>query len=558
MIQTQLTAAAIAQRRTLIVWGAVGAAALALRLLLLDGSPLDAQEARSVLPAWQAAQGLPVDQSTGLEHPLFTSLVTLVFWLFGSSDVSARLVPALAGTVASLTPVLLAPLLGPGAALVAGVLVASCPLAIELSRRADPASLTTLCVALAFVSAVRFGWDRPRWAPWLFAGALGAGMASGGATIVALVLAGLAGATASALWSEQGSPRLPWLDYEQARGPALLGAGVAVVAATGGLFDLRGLGFLFGDVWGQAGRLLLQPTLSGWQGFAFLAYTGPLAALAMVGIVLGVKARDRFIVSLAVWFGLLVSVMILAHAEQATALLLPVLPAALLAGCGTAAWQGSFSRPRLGEPGISAMSVTVVAAALAVLGIADSFGAGRPFTRFAFIVVAVLLALGWLWPRAWRAGDGRPALGILALGAYGLMAISTIGRVSFAGSPLGSEPLRLEATQPGFRDLFAELTLAASLDPTVRLVIASGPTDVARWYGRSLTQAPPGSSNAFVISASDQPGGQLVPSGGKRAPATVRTTVNPPELNLLGIGRWLISRGGLLQAQPSDVIVTRV
>jgi hypothetical protein len=32
---------------------------------------------------------------------------------------------------------------------------------------------------------------------------------------------------------------------------------------------------------------------------------------------------------------------------------------------------------------------------------------------------------------------------------------------------------------------------------------------------------------------------------------------NPSELNLLGIGRWLISRNGLFQPQSADVIVTR-
>src|SRR5206468_7599399 len=105
-----------------------------------------------------------------------TSLTTFVFWLFGASDVTARFIPALAGAAIALTPAILPPFCGPGARVVAGTLLATSPLAVELSRRADPASLTILCVALVFVSVLRFGWDRPRWAPWVFAGALGAGL----------------------------------------------------------------------------------------------------------------------------------------------------------------------------------------------------------------------------------------------------------------------------------------------------------------------------------------------------------------------------------------------
>ena len=149
-------------------------------------------------------------------------------------------------------------------------------------------------------------------------------------------------------------------------------------------------------------------------------------------------------------------------------------------------------------------------------------------------------------------------MGIVAAGAYAIIAISTIGRVSFGGSPLGSEPLRLEATQPALRDFFAELTLTASVDPTVHLAIQSGPAAVARWYGRGLAPAPPGAAGSVVISAADQVTGQLTASGARRVPATVRSTVSLSELNLLGIGRWLMSRNGLLQPQLADVIVTRV
>ncbi|HEY3118479.1 MAG TPA: glycosyltransferase family 39 protein, partial [Chloroflexota bacterium] len=293
MIQAQLARSVLAERRSWITWGGILTLALTLRLALLDLAPLDSIEAGLVLPAWQAAQALPVDLSVGPQSPLFTSLTTLVFWLFGASDVTARLIPALAGAALAVTPALLPPFCGPWARVAAGALLATSPLALELSRRADPASLTILCVALVFGAVLRFGWDRPRWAPWLFAGALGAGLASQGGTVIALILAAVAGFIAGALWSDQEPWQLPMIDYGRARGPALFGVAAAVVAATCGLFDLRGLGFLAGDVWGQAATLLLRPALSGWQLFSLLAYAAPLLALAVLEIVWGIRAKDR-------------------------------------------------------------------------------------------------------------------------------------------------------------------------------------------------------------------------------------------------------------------------
>src|SRR5439155_3858326 len=74
MIQAQLSPPVLAERRVWIIWGVIFALALTLRFALLDLAPLDSIEAGLVLPSCQAAQALPVDESVGLQSPLFTSL----------------------------------------------------------------------------------------------------------------------------------------------------------------------------------------------------------------------------------------------------------------------------------------------------------------------------------------------------------------------------------------------------------------------------------------------------------------------------------------------------
>jgi len=114
-------------------WVCVVAIGLALRLLLLDRLPLSEDEARFAFPAWQGFQGLLDGSLVDVGAPLLSNALALLFWLFNASDVTARLLPALAGASLPLTPLILRSTIGWRAALIAGVLLAVTPSAVATS-----------------------------------------------------------------------------------------------------------------------------------------------------------------------------------------------------------------------------------------------------------------------------------------------------------------------------------------------------------------------------------------------------------------------------------------
>jgi 4-amino-4-deoxy-L-arabinose transferase-like glycosyltransferase len=127
----------------IVLWGLLLVIALGLRLLRLDAAPLNAIEARGALAAWRFANGQGAPATAGYSPLLFSSQ-WFTFLVLSASDLSARLLPALAGTALALTPALLREQLGRVAALLAGGLLALSPTALTLSRTASGDVLVAL------------------------------------------------------------------------------------------------------------------------------------------------------------------------------------------------------------------------------------------------------------------------------------------------------------------------------------------------------------------------------------------------------------------------------
>lgn len=113
---------------------ALSTAAFLLRFIALDGVPLNSAEAQQALAAFNSSQGLA---STFTGSPLLFTANTLVFALFTASDLTARLLPALAGTALVLLPILFRRYLGRTGALVASALLAFSPSLVLFSRTLD-------------------------------------------------------------------------------------------------------------------------------------------------------------------------------------------------------------------------------------------------------------------------------------------------------------------------------------------------------------------------------------------------------------------------------------
>jgi predicted membrane-bound mannosyltransferase len=145
--------AQLAKRPELLAWLAVLGLALALRFHDLGGMPLDPGEASLAMEAYSATgpgRGWGAGESA---HPALASGLSTIFYLFGASDASARLVSALAGwaTVGALWWTRTS--IGAYGALGAAALLAVSPSHIDLSRSATPAALTGLSLTVVVLIA---------------------------------------------------------------------------------------------------------------------------------------------------------------------------------------------------------------------------------------------------------------------------------------------------------------------------------------------------------------------------------------------------------------------
>lgn len=542
---------------------AVGLAAGALRLVGLELIPLDSREARVAVSAWQNALGHTAEAWVPTDGRLWPNLLVATFWLFGASDASARLIPALAGTATCVAPFMLSPLVGKRATMVAAIILGLSPIGVEASRRADPAALSGSLMLIVVYATLRLASNRPYWAPWLLAGGMGLALVHEPATVVGIATALLAAAAVGSFgeidW-RLAAARL-WHGLRSAPGPVLLGVGFAVLSATGGLMDLRGLGYLFGDLWGALPDVILPSTVSVGYVFGVITGGGPIVALAICELARSIRTHDRFDWFLGVWAGLLLTLGLTGRASGLSFALLPTLPLALLAGRFVGLFPMNPGAYRLTAGGWSALALSLSLLATVVALAADSVGSGRapqgPKLAFAVVLLAGTVAG---WRRAATDGEHWPAATLVALSLFALWAPGAVGRLSFGGSPLGTEPLSLESTAPAFRDVFRELTTYASVAPRL-LFVETEPRAVGEWYGRAIrtpiSGAPPSGDGIVVRPVQDSRAG-IAPSGQTiRVPWRVRSTITTTDLHPLGVARWLVTRQGLFTGQMEDVWVTR-
>jgi len=167
------TAPALSVSLETVIWLTVIGLAAALRLARLDHLPLGIDESVRAFAAWQTSQG---DTPANWPGDMTASLTAYFFSIFGSSDLLARLVPALAGAalVALFWP--LSRYVG-GAALAAAGLVTFSPLLVHVSRSGLPYSVGGL-LSLAMVLSL-FAYLRTQRPLYLFVLILSLGLALG-------------------------------------------------------------------------------------------------------------------------------------------------------------------------------------------------------------------------------------------------------------------------------------------------------------------------------------------------------------------------------------------
>jgi hypothetical protein len=322
--------------RELLAWAGVVVLAAMLRFRELGARPLDPDEARVALEAFRGVGFGRLWGSPESASPGYTGLMSLVFFLFGSSDAAARLVPALAGAALVSLPWLARPMLGHGGALGVAALLTMSPILVESARSAQSASLLTMLVLVVVVASARVLVSSERHetiAPGWFL-ALGVASAAGLATdpMFALHVLGSAAACVFAFDITLIRARLSELRRVPAWPVLLSFALTLILYTTRGLNNPGGLQTgLIDALWTWAPELL-QPARAPVAPLMVLIGTECLIVVAAIGGALGVgkaTALERFA---AAWTAIAVAIAIIGGRVDYRLLAPAALAAAMLGG----------------------------------------------------------------------------------------------------------------------------------------------------------------------------------------------------------------------------------
>jgi 4-amino-4-deoxy-L-arabinose transferase-like glycosyltransferase len=282
------------------------AIAAALRLSNLGAVPLTDSESEYALSAAsytsQASQFWNDGEGTIPLSPAYLIFTTPVFYMVGASEVSSRIIPALAGLALVITPLLVRKRMGSSAALVLSFLFAISPSLVTTSRTAGGESLALvgLATGLLLLLGVEKGEltsSRVNWAGVAF----GLAFASGPFVFHGLLSLGIGSLILLTLRFRNGKTRFtePWRESQSI---ILIALGATVLFAAG-------FGFSITNIAGLAEAI--SSWLSGWGGpveipalttLVMLPLYEPLVLIfGLFGLILSWIQRDRFGLTTSFW-----------------------------------------------------------------------------------------------------------------------------------------------------------------------------------------------------------------------------------------------------------------
>lgn len=151
-------------------------AAAIMRLAGLGAAPLSPTEAQHALASWQFLQAGPYE--TAVISPAYNTFTSLLVYLQGVSDSSARLIPAIFGVGLVMLPWLLRNRLGKTGMLVTAALFAASPLLSAVSRTAGGEAIALFAILLLFIAATRVQDHAGNFWAHSLGGAVGLGITS--------------------------------------------------------------------------------------------------------------------------------------------------------------------------------------------------------------------------------------------------------------------------------------------------------------------------------------------------------------------------------------------
>ena len=546
----------------------MAAIALGVRLLNVDGNPLQPSESVLALDSWRILHhdGIQVGAS-----PLLVYANTVLFLLLGSTDAVARSLSVFAGWLTVLSPLLLRRQLGRFGTFGASVLLAVSPTLVFASRSIDPSMLSvSLCIVIA-VAILRYLED---WSttPLVFAAVGLALLVMSGPLMVTFLIVG---ATFGVLWVSRYAQRfLPMTNPKSSSHHAV---GISLNGSVEPSRDvLRKVGLAFGLTFlpvatalgtnlegiGESVSAPVAAWASAFSGVAphpawlfpaiLVGYEPWALIFGVAGAVLALRQRWFTGAFLSWWFSVGLVLLILSDGHDANWAAFVVVPLGILAGYAIEALVREYSSAtpwkRLGWYAVVVMPL--IATSLIALGnvtlpvpnVPTWLGAVPPLLIVAFTV-------GFGFQVGWRATFvAVSAVALVALLGFSVHAMTLLNP---GGELNPSEYFTGSVTSPDVRHMSSdiaiildELEIARQLqgkDVTMSVEVATPFAQPILWYLH------PQSDVHAVRTVSDSPGIAIVsatdkapngPYAGQLFQYSVSTSW--PKLDFKDLWRWWI------------------
>lgn len=439
-MQSDLTSSSVQTEsaRVILTWehlfyGVLLACAAILRFGNLNQTPLSPAEAENGWGVWQFWQPEVTDRLPEISSAAWFSLTALLSQVIGYSDLTIRLIPALAGIGAILAISRFRTFTGRMGSIVAGLLIAVSPLFVSISRSAEGHSLAILALIMSVSLWLQYRQEEtPRSLMWL------AGWLAFGLTTSPIFYSGVLAFGLAWLLESKVGPQLeldnPWPQGELARKAGITFIVVFTLSATMFLLNPAGIGIAAGIVESWIGAF------GGYSRIADIAdpigvilnYQFGLTLLAIFPMLVMTINGDREASFLGYWLIASILLFFLQVGEISNALII-VVPAALLVGYAfdqtiaripfdrmfSTYPDGGMGFPLAGIGSVLLLIATTNLGRVSRTGFESSIGSAHFFLfLICLVLVAAILITVFLYDRL-SAVTGLLLLGLVMSTVYG-------------------------------------------------------------------------------------------------------------------------------------------
>ncbi len=481
-----------------LIYGVLIAMTIGIRVSHLGNLPLSPTEAVQALVAHHIIQGDLVQETR--YSPLLASLNSLIFFLFGPSDLSARIGPVILGLSLVLLPIGLRKQLGILGALYAAGLLSISASSLFWSRTVSGEIVAAVGSLLLLVGLVKWLDEKIEGGLFVVMGGIVFLLLSTASGYTALLTSIVAGIVFALVYPKAAIVFQKHIKEKKTiQGAAVFGLILLVLCSSTWLFNMSGLALiseLFSLWLSQFGVAQVRyPTI-----LLLVWYEPLLLILGLISVGLAFYSRNKLQWALAIWLVVFLGLDLLMGGRDNGQILLAVVALALLSGQYIAQMLSQLqAQGRMDADGLFISIVWVVSIFIYITlttWVRCTEGQDNCDTAWILPAAGAVLIIGLsiiflVWYGSAFIGRG---LGVISLLTIGLLAIGFSWRLSF--SPLPDRPYHLMLTQTptsqlqNLRNQLSQLSAEHTGDiRTLNIALVNLDTPWLRWYMRDFRQA---------------------------------------------------------------------